>query len=75
VQSRITGYYSTVGTVEAILRWREGKHKRGQKDAHWQPSKFAEFNERVANAWGQRFNTLNTTGAAATLEERMIEAV
>lgn len=58
VQSRITGYYSTVGTVDAILKWREGRHKAGQKDAHWQPSKFAEFNERVANAWGSRFSSL-----------------
>jgi autonomous glycyl radical cofactor GrcA len=47
-----------VGTVDAILKWREGRHKAGQKDAHWQPSKFAEFNERVANAWGSRFSSL-----------------
>ncbi|MHC1605463.1 MAG: anaerobic ribonucleoside-triphosphate reductase [Candidatus Methanofastidiosia archaeon] len=60
VQSRITGYYSTVGTVESILKWREGKHKVGQKNAHWQSSKFAEFNERIANAWGKRFEKIES---------------
>jgi ribonucleoside-triphosphate reductase len=78
VQSRITGYYSTVGTVEAILKWRSGKHKTGQKSAHWQPSKFAEFNERVSNAWGERFSKLEpetTTEHSIKRKEKLEEAL
>lgn len=60
VQSRITGYYSTVGTVESILKWRSDRHKAGQSRAHWQASKFAEFNERVANAWGDRLAAVDS---------------
>lgn len=55
LQSRITGYYSTVGTVAGVLDWRNNKHKAGLKHAHWQPSKFAEFNDRMSNMAGQRF--------------------
>ena len=58
VQSRVTGYYSTVGNVAGILDWRQGKHKTGLKHAHWQPSKFSEFNDRLANMSGRRFSHL-----------------
>jgi len=58
VQSRITGYYSTVGTVESIMKWRNGNKSSGLNNAHWQPSKFAEFNDRVANIGGRRFESL-----------------
>ncbi len=77
VQSRITGYYSTVGTVESILKWREGKHKEGLKHAHWQPSKFSEFNERMANACGSRFSKLESKQQAdvAMMKKELVEAV
>ncbi|HPR41084.1 MAG TPA: anaerobic ribonucleoside-triphosphate reductase [Candidatus Methanofastidiosa archaeon] len=59
VQSRITGYYSTVGTVDSILKWRSGNKRSGLSHAHWQPSKFAEFNNRAANIAGRRFGYLD----------------
>lgn len=77
VQSRITGYYSTVGTVESIIKWRNGKKKSGLKDAHWQPSKFSEFNDRVANTWGQRFQALESEKEykRAVIENEAMEVV
>ncbi len=58
VNSRIVGYYSAVGTVEAIMNWRKNQARESLKGSYWQPHKFAEFNNRVANYSGQRLSKL-----------------
>jgi len=60
VNSRIVGYYSAVGTVEAILNWRKNQSRESLKGAFWQPHKFAEFNNRTANYSGTRLSQLET---------------